>query len=534
MEGTETSDESALIHRQPSPAGIALYRAKLTSGGTTPYRPAEEISHAIPSKVQTPHLPCPGHFGTPLQPDDSSQEHVRPNGGRREGDSDSDDEAERPQQNSVENDNMADPGSYTEFSSIGGVPKLTRLLDRTPEDALGTEGDVEMVFKESFSTQGLINGIASSRQQQPPSLEGSPAPLCIPVRRMSPISQSPRTAQHQPSQELLRRTARLSCEARQEFTGNAASPTVQFPSLPRSRSLSTLSPTSPKETTDPQRISRSELVNGGDNSCQESPKPQWKLRLAAFDKDRHPSNESSIDSDDEGADEFEDTDDNDDDYTGRPPRKRRKNLSGSQVPKPQHSRLSGFRRPPHPYGIYTPPSSQIYSDEEDAAGAPTAAFEEWPLQDAVLKRVTEGGQMTFQLQFTWGFCRSQGLHGCASPSLRDQSSASSVKRGMLSTADSDVGDSMQHDDEAPNSDEEYVVEQIRAHRFTKPGNQGLELRVKWRNTRKLTWEPVVLMEDTEAYDTYLKDNNISRPSKTRKRGRPRKSATGDYDTTRAP
>lgn len=30
-----------------------------------------------------------------------------------------------------------------------------------------------------------------------------------------------------------------------------------------------------------------------------------------------------------------------------------------------------------------------------------ALFEEWPLKDAVLKRVTVGGHSTFQLQFTW-------------------------------------------------------------------------------------------------------------------------------------
>ncbi|ORY68691.1 uncharacterized protein BCR38DRAFT_136690 [Pseudomassariella vexata] len=350
---------------------------------------------------------------------------------------------------------------------------------------------------------------------------------------MSPISQSPQPEQHQPSQDLLRRTGSPSCEARQEPTSNAthyvpvkgtshaSSPTVQFPSLPGSRSLSTLSPAPPYETNDPQRISRCELVNGADNGRQESPKAQRKLRprIAALDRDRHPS-KSSIASDDEGADEFEDTDDNDDDYTARPQRKRRKNPSSSQVSKQRHSRLSGIGRSSRPYSISTPPSSQIDSDKEGTAGAPTAAFEEWPLQDAVLKRVTEGRQMTFQLQFTWGSCRSQGLHADARRSLGDQPPTRtevSMKRGILSIAGPEAGDSMQ------DGDEEYIVEQIRDHRFTEPGNQGLQLHVKWRNTRKLTWEPVELMEDTKAYDTYLKHNNISRPSNGRKRGRPRKS-----------
>ncbi|KAL3587706.1 hypothetical protein FPOAC2_13604 [Fusarium poae] len=31
-----------------------------------------------------------------------------------------------------------------------------------------------------------------------------------------------------------------------------------------------------------------------------------------------------------------------------------------------------------------------------------AQFEEWPLQDMILKRITEGDKSTFQLQFEWG------------------------------------------------------------------------------------------------------------------------------------
>ncbi len=51
------------------------------------------------------------------------------------------------------------------------------------------------------------------------------------------------------------------------------------------------------------------------------------------------------------------------------------------------------------YSIPIPPSS-LRSDE-GLARVPTAKFEEWPLKGAVLKRVTENGLVTFQLQFTW-------------------------------------------------------------------------------------------------------------------------------------
>jgi hypothetical protein len=44
-------------------------------------------------------------------------------------------------------------------------------------------------------------------------------------------------------------------------------------------------------------------------------------------------------------------------------------------------------------------------------GAVFARFEEWPLQNASLKRVTENGMTTFQLQFSWDSCE----HATESP-----------------------------------------------------------------------------------------------------------------------
>lgn len=50
------------------------------------------------------------------------------------------------------------------------------------------------------------------------------------------------------------------------------------------------------------------------------------------------------------------------------------------------------------------PYSQGPSDEIGIVQASMASFEEWLLQNAVLKHVTVDGLATFQLQFTWNSC----------------------------------------------------------------------------------------------------------------------------------
>jgi hypothetical protein len=128
----------------------------------------------------------------------------------------------------------------------------------------------------------------------------------------------------------------------------------------------------------------------------------------------------------------------------------------------------------------------------------TTVFEEWPLQDAVLKRVTEGGRTTFQLQFTWGSCASHGLNNDAT-----------------------------HGPENDATDEEYYVERILDHKFTGCNGQELEFFVKWEGDPKPTWEPAKELENGEAYDAYVARNDISKPLSRRKRGRPRKSTAGN-------
>lgn len=67
-------------------------------------------------------------------------------------------------------------------------------------------------------------------------------------------------------------------------------------------------------------------------------------------------------------------------------------------------------------GILSPVSSQATSDDNEAR-AVLARFEEWPLENASLKRIAENGRTTFQLQFDWTPCTK---HGHASSTVRDR------------------------------------------------------------------------------------------------------------------
>ncbi|KAH6949374.1 hypothetical protein BKA56DRAFT_596549 [Ilyonectria sp. MPI-CAGE-AT-0026] len=67
-------------------------------------------------------------------------------------------------------------------------------------------------------------------------------------------------------------------------------------------------------------------------------------------------------------------------------------------------------------GILSPASSQATSDETEVR-AVLASFEEWPLENASLKRITENGKTTFQVQFDWTPCTK---HGHASSTARDR------------------------------------------------------------------------------------------------------------------
>ncbi|KAH7111544.1 hypothetical protein EDB81DRAFT_671260 [Dactylonectria macrodidyma] len=109
------------------------------------------------------------------------------------------------------------------------------------------------------------------------------------------------------------------------------------------------------------------------------------------------------------------------------PRKRRKvsrSSAGSlrnaaaSVERPRRGRpsLRSWGKNSQASGILSPASSQATSDETQVT-AVLASFEEWPLENASLKRITENGKTTFQLQFDWTPCTK---HGHASSAVRNR------------------------------------------------------------------------------------------------------------------
>lgn len=116
----------------------------------------------------------------------------------------------------------------------------------------------------------------------------------------------------------------------------------------------------------------------------------------------------------DGDDSDLEDDDFDDVYQGRKRRKVSKSASCSvcsTAASSRNSRSSRQRRSTThaaqlPSGIRTsgrdidsPTPSQATPTSE--ANMLLARFEEWPLRDVLLKRITEGGKTTFQLQFEW-------------------------------------------------------------------------------------------------------------------------------------
>ncbi|RYP04081.1 hypothetical protein DL764_004675 [Monosporascus ibericus] len=58
--------------------------------------------------------------------------------------------------------------------------------------------------------------------------------------------------------------------------------------------------------------------------------------------------------------------------------------------------------------IPSPPSSHTSNNDQGSMEPDFAKFEEWPLENAYLKRVTENLVTTFQLQFSWDSCTKNG------------------------------------------------------------------------------------------------------------------------------
>ncbi|KAH6881051.1 hypothetical protein B0T10DRAFT_580833 [Thelonectria olida] len=102
-------------------------------------------------------------------------------------------------------------------------------------------------------------------------------------------------------------------------------------------------------------------------------------------------------------------------------------------------------------GIPSPALSQATSTE---VGEVLARFEEWPLENVSLKRITENGRATFQLQFDWTPCTERGHAnsadwGCVnSPSTRTvcRAKRASATRIRYTTAEDELLFKLKEDD----------------------------------------------------------------------------------------
>ncbi|KAH6649051.1 hypothetical protein BKA67DRAFT_379895 [Truncatella angustata] len=262
-----------------------------------------------------------------------------------------------------------------------------------------------------------------------------------------------------------------------------------------------------------------DLGRGGDSGRRNSPQHKRKSRprVAARYKSPHVFYSSSSGSDDEGV--VDDWRQDDEDFQP-PQRKRHRQYPVPRVSTRRRDCLDGTESRVDLLYIPSPPSSENNAKRESTGGTPTAVFEEWPLVDAVLKRITEDGRTIFQLQFTEATCATHGrqYHAIGSPEPRSSIAAAPLaKRGTRRRAQRETGHATQDDQE------ECHIEAIRHHRFTEPNNGVLQLHVEWKNSQKKTWEPVEEFEETIAHDIYLAHNDISKPSSRPKRGRPRKA-----------
>lgn len=97
-------------------------------------------------------------------------------------------------------------------------------------------------------------------------------------------------------------------------------------------------------------------------------------------------------------------------------------------------------------GILSPASQGTSTSNETELGAVLARFEEWPVENASLKRITENGKATFQLQFNWtphtkhGHAGSTGWDSADSPSTRTMRRAkrASATRTPYTTAEDNL------------------------------------------------------------------------------------------------
>ncbi|KAK9422558.1 hypothetical protein SUNI508_00421 [Seiridium unicorne] len=256
-------------------------------------------------------------------------------------------------------------------------------------------GAVTVVEQESSLTDEVMGDIPPKQLGQSIGVENS---LALPSVQMSEMSHTARYLCENPSDgDLLGPTDSVCRQAEcvsdihpKPPLGTSGAPETQLEVPFPSGSSLDISPTPQlEEGNNQQNMPQSDLHNEDDRTRNEPPTARRNLRTrpVALPQTYRPPSDLSLISDDDGTDELEDEDDKDD-YAQQPQRKRRRRLSGFKAQNKRHNGPSGVGRCSDRHNISTP-SSQAQHNKENTAGSPTAVFEEWPLQDAVLKRITE-------------------------------------------------------------------------------------------------------------------------------------------------
>ncbi|KAK4243538.1 hypothetical protein C7999DRAFT_44666 [Corynascus novoguineensis] len=163
----------------------------------------------------------------------------------------------------------------------------------------------------------------------------------------------------------------------------------------------------------------------------------------------------------------------------------------------------------HGRSLCNPPSLQGSASEKESEtdDAPATKFEEWPLGNTVLKRVTmDGAPATFVVQ-----ARYTGDDDAEILQLKEKgmSWVEIAKHfpGRSKTANtSRRGVRQPHDHsqtplvvDGHSSEEEWVLRRFFCPK--KPADGGVELLVKWKGGEE-TWEPYENMAETEALGEY--------------------------------
>lgn len=165
------------------------------------------------------------------------------------------------------------------------------------------------------------------------------------------------------------------------------------------------------------------------------------------------------------------------------------------------------------------PSSLHTHRRDEIAEAPVAEFGEWPLDNAVLKRIIVDNQATFQIQFTWDCCVDNKRGGQYPLDSRDEEASASTQIGQSQylppTGKSRSPKTRRRRASQPTGKQPrgkgpgYVVKTdtegnpydawkfkcILDSRQCSNASDEIEYKIKWIGPWRVTWQPALDLQD---------------------------------------